>query len=166
MALSSNDLVLCSGTLPRDTGFRERLTAASSAGFSAISLWGRDYAAARDEGYTDKDLVTLLDDHGLVVAELDPAWWWTPGAASFSIPPELDPVDVFRFGEAELFRIADVVGARSVNAADVIGGDWGVEEAAAASPCCATVQLNTDCWCTSSGWRGRGSPTWRSRSRS
>jgi len=132
MALSSNDLVLCSGTLPRDTAFRERLTAASAAGFSAISLWGRDYAAARDEGYTDKDLVTLLDDHGLVVAELDPAWWWTPGAASFSIPPELDPVDVFRFGEAELFRIADVVGARSVNAADVIGGDWGVEEAAAA----------------------------------
>jgi len=132
MALSSNDLVLCSGTLPRDTAFRERLSAASAAGFSAISLWGRDYAAARDEGYTDKDLVTLLDDHGLVVAELDPAWWWTPGAASFSIPPELDPVDVFRFGEAELFRIAEVVGARSVNAADVIGGDWGVEQAAAA----------------------------------
>src|SRR6516164_11427022 len=132
MALSSKDLVLCSGTLPRDTAFRERLTAASAAGFSAISLWGRDYAAARDEGYTDKDLVTLLDDHGLVVAELDPAWWWTPGAASFSIPPELDPVDVFRFGEAELFRIAEVVGARSVNAADVIGGDWSVEQAAAA----------------------------------
>jgi sugar phosphate isomerase/epimerase len=132
MALSSNDLILCSGTLPRDTAFRERLTAASAAGFSAISLWGRDYAAARDEGYTDKDLVTLLDDHGLVVAELDPAWWWTPGAGSFSIPPELDPVDVFRFGEAELFRIAEVVGARSVNAADVIGGDWGLEEAAAA----------------------------------
>src|SRR6516164_772882 len=131
MALSSKDLVLCSGTLPRDTAFRERLTAASSAGFSAISLWGRDYAAARDEGYTDKDLVTLLDDHGLVVAELDPAWWWTPGAASFSIPPELDPVDVFRFGEAELFHIAEVLGARSVNAADVLGGDWEVADAAA-----------------------------------
>jgi len=132
MALTLDDLVLCSGTLPRDTSFRERLTAASAAGFSAISLWGRDYAAARDEGYTDEDFVPLLDDHGLVVAELDPAWWWTPGAASFSIPADLDPVDVFRFGEAELFRIAELVGARSVNAADVVGGDWGVEAAAAA----------------------------------
>ncbi len=74
----------------------------------------------------------MLADHGLAVAELDPAWWWTPGAASFSIPPELDPIDVFRFDERELFRIGELVGARSLNAADVLGGNWGVEEAAAA----------------------------------
>jgi sugar phosphate isomerase/epimerase len=129
--LGPADLVLCSGTLPRHTPFRDRVGAAAAAGYRAISLWGRDYQAARDEGYTDADLVALLEDHGLVVAELDPVWWWTPGAAQFSIPPELDPIDVFRFGEAELFRVGEVLGARSVNAADVIGGDWSLADAAA-----------------------------------
>jgi len=74
----------------------------------------------------------MIVDHGLVVAELDPAWWWTPGAEGFSIPDELDPVEVFRYDEAELFRIADLVGARSLNAADVLGGRWGVDEGAEA----------------------------------
>ncbi len=129
--LSSGDLVLCSGTLARHTPFRERVEAAAATGYAAVSLWGRDYDDARREGYNDADLVALLDDHGVVVAELDPAWWWTPGAETFSIPPELDPVDVFRFGESELFRIGELLGARSVNAADVVGGPWGVDDAAA-----------------------------------
>jgi sugar phosphate isomerase/epimerase len=129
--LGPADLVLCSGTLPRHTPFRDRLGAAAAAGYRGVSLWGRDYQEARDEGYSDADLVALLEDHGLVVAELDPVWWWTPGAAAFSIPPELDPIDVFRFGEPELFHIGEALGARSVNAADVIGGDWGVPDAAA-----------------------------------
>jgi len=130
--LGPSDLVLCSGTLPRATPFRLRLEAARAAGYAAVSLWGRDYAAAREEGYGDGDIVAMLADSGLVVAELDPAWWWTPGAASFSIPPELDPIDVLRFDERELLRIGELVGARSLNAADVLGGSWGVEEAAAA----------------------------------
>jgi sugar phosphate isomerase/epimerase len=132
MTLGPEDLVLCSGTLPRNVPFLERLRAASAAGYRAVSLWGRDYEAARQEGHGDADMVAMLDDHGLAVAELDPVWWWTPGAGSFSIPPELDPVDVFRFGEDELFRIGEVLGARSVNAADVLGGDWSVDDAAEA----------------------------------
>lgn len=132
MTLGLQDLVLCSGTLGRHTPFRTRLEAAAAAGYSAVSLWGRDYQSARDEGYSDADLVGLLEDHGLAVAELDPVWWWTPGAAEFSIAPEHDPIDVFRFGEAELFRIAELLGARSLNAADVLGGDWTVADAAEA----------------------------------
>lgn len=132
MPLGPGDLVLCSGTLPRHTPFRQRLEAAQAGGYAAISMWGRDYRAARDEGYGDADLVAMIADRGLVVAELDPAWWWTPGATDFSIPPELDPVDVFRFDEAELFRIGELFGARSVNAADVLGGSWSMEEGAAA----------------------------------
>ena len=130
MTLAPDDLVLCSGTVARHTPFRDRLEAAAAAGYAAVSLWGRDYQAARDEGYSDADLVALLADHGLAVAELDPVWWWTPGAGDFSIPPELDPIDVFRFGEADLFRIAELLGARSLNAAEVLGGDWSVADAA------------------------------------
>lgn len=132
MTLGSSDLVLCSGTLARGTPFRARLEAAAAAGYGAVSLWGRDYQAARDEGYSDADLVALLGDHGLAVAELDPVWWWTPGASTFSVPPELDPIDVFRFGEQDLFLIAELLGARSLNAAEVLGGDWSIADAAEA----------------------------------
>jgi sugar phosphate isomerase/epimerase len=131
VTIGPGDLVLCSGTIGRRTPFRDRLAAASAAGYSAVSLWGRDYQAARDEGLGDADLVALFDDHGLAVAELDPAWWWTPGADTFSLPPELDPIDVFRFGESELFGIAETLGARSVNAAEVLGGAWDIDDAAA-----------------------------------
>jgi sugar phosphate isomerase/epimerase len=130
--MGPEDLVLCSGTLPRGTGFAERLAAASGAGFASISLWGRDYDAARAEGHSDADLRALLDDHGLTVAELDPAWWWLPGAADVHLPPALDTEDVFRFGEADLFAVADAVGARSMNAVDVFGGDWDLDAAAEA----------------------------------
>ena len=128
--LGPADLVLCSGTLPRQTPFPDRLRAASAAGFNAISLWGRDYRTARDQGHSDADLRSMLDDHGLAVAELDPAWWWTPGARHVHIPPAADPVDVFRYDEDELMRIAEVFGARSINAADVLGGDWSHHDAA------------------------------------
>lgn len=132
MALRPDDLVLCSGTLPRKTPFQLRLEAASESGFQAISLWGRDYQSARDEGISDADMRTMLDDHGLAVAELDPAWWWLPGAHAVQIPPEADSLDVFRFGETEIFHVADAVGARSINAVDVFGGNWNVEQAAGA----------------------------------
>jgi sugar phosphate isomerase/epimerase len=130
--MGADDLVLCSGTLRRGIPFAERLDAASGAGFDAISLWGRDYDDARSEGLSDGDLRAMLDDHGLVVAELDPAWWWLPGASDVHIPPELDTEDVFRFGEAELFAVADALGARSMNAVDVFGGSWDVDGAAEA----------------------------------
>lgn len=132
MALSVDDLVLCSGTLAPGTNFRHRVTAAAQAGFAGISLWGRDVQAAGDEGYSDADIRSILDDHGIQVGELDPAWWWTPGAADVHVPPEVDPLDVFRFGERELLAMADAVGARSLNAVDVLGGAWSLEEAAEA----------------------------------
>jgi sugar phosphate isomerase/epimerase len=132
MALSAGDLVCCSGTLPRETPFRDRLAAAAAAGFRGISLWGRDVQAARHDGLSDPELRSMLDDHGLEVAELDPAWWWLPGAADVHIPPEVDPLDVFRYAERDLFAMADAVGARSINAVDVFGGDWSVEDAAEA----------------------------------
>jgi sugar phosphate isomerase/epimerase len=132
MTLGADDTVLCSGTVGAGISFRQRLAAARAGGFSALSLWGRDYQAARDEGLSDRDIRLLLADHGLAVAELDPAWWWPPGASRISVPPELDVERIFGFGERELFAVADAVGARSLNAVDVFGGTWSLDEAAAA----------------------------------
>jgi sugar phosphate isomerase/epimerase len=130
--MGPDDLVLCAGTLPRGVPFAERLRAASAAGYAWVSLWGRDHAAARAEGLSDADMRSMLDDHGLRVAEIDPAWWWLPGATDVHLPPEFDTEEVFRFGEDELFAVADAMGGRSLNAVDVFGGSWGIDDAAEA----------------------------------
>lgn len=131
-SLGPDDLVLCSGSLSRQVTFADRLSAARAGGFAGISLWGRDYELARSQGWSDADLRSMLDDSGLSVAELDPAWWWTPGATDVLIPPRFDTEQVFGFGETELFGIADALGARSLNAVDVFSGSWSLDEAAAA----------------------------------
>jgi sugar phosphate isomerase/epimerase len=95
-------------------------------------MWGRDYWGARREGHTDVDLRARLADHGLAVAELDPAWWWTPVTFDAASLVSIDDMEVFCYGEEELFAIADAVGARSINAVDVLGGRWGIDEAAEA----------------------------------
>lgn len=132
MTLGPDDLVLCSGTLPRDISFRERVDAAVAGGFRGISLWGRDYDRAHTDGLTDADMRAVLADNGLEVAEIDPAWWWLPGASDIHIPDDIDTMQVFRYGEAELFAIADAVGAQSLNATEVFGGGWSIDDAAEA----------------------------------
>jgi len=132
VTLGPDDLVLCSGTLPRDISFRERIDAAIAGGFRGVSMWGRDYERARADGLSDADMRLLLDENGLEVAELDPAWWWLPGAADVHISDDADTMRVFRYREDAMFAIAEVLGARSLNATDVFGGPWGVDEAAAA----------------------------------
>jgi sugar phosphate isomerase/epimerase len=132
MSLGPDDLVLCSGTLPRHTTFVERVDAASAGGFAGISMWGRDYWGARREGHSDADIRARLSDHGLAVAELDPAWWWTPVEFDAKSLVSIDDMEVFGYGEAEMFAIADAVGARSMNAVDVLGGGWSVDDAAEA----------------------------------
>src|SRR5690242_17008787 len=96
-------------------------------------MWGRDYARARGEGHTDGEIRAILDDAGLDVAEVDPAWWWLPGAQAIGASiADRDPMDVFRFDEPELLRIAEAIDARSLNAVDVFGGEWSVDDAAEA----------------------------------
>jgi sugar phosphate isomerase/epimerase len=132
VTLGAGDTVLCSGTLRTGITFRERLAATQAGSFTGLSLWGRDYQVARDEGLNERDIRLLLADHGLSVAELDPAWWWLPGASDIHIPPEHDGERIFGFGEPELFAVADAIGARSLNAVDVFGGTWSLDQAAGA----------------------------------
>jgi sugar phosphate isomerase/epimerase len=93
------------------------------------TLWGRDYQDARNEGLSDGDLRAILNDNGLSVAELDPVWSWLPGAADVHIAPEHDSERIFSFGEDELFAVADALGARSLNAVDIFGGPWSLDDA-------------------------------------
>lgn len=133
--LGPGDLVLCSGTLMR-AGFGEMVAAAAAGGFSAISLWPSDYEGARAAGLSDADMRSLLADHGLEIAELDPLLSWLPGEDP---GPNATPQAraLFAAGEDDFFRIADALGARSLNAAQGFGRtlDLGVAVDAFAGLC-------------------------------
>lgn len=65
------DLCLCCGTV-RQADFRQLVEAAAANGYRAISLWPHLYLNAREQGLSDADLRTLLQDNSIVVTELDP----------------------------------------------------------------------------------------------
>jgi sugar phosphate isomerase/epimerase len=112
--LGFGDLVLCAGTVPR-SGLAERAAAAAEAGFSALSLFADDYARARASGLSDADLRVLLRDHGLAVAELDPLLSWLPEDAR-GAGLTAEGRGFAAHGEEDFYRIADALGARSLNA--------------------------------------------------
>jgi sugar phosphate isomerase/epimerase len=112
--LGFGDLVLCAGTVPR-SGLVERAEAAAEAGFAGLSLFADDYQRARASGLSDADLRAVLRDHGLAVAELDPLLSWLPedaGEAGLTAEGRAFAAH----GEDDFYRIAEALGARSLNA--------------------------------------------------
>ena len=57
--------------MPRGTPFAERVAAAAAAGFAGIGWHAGEYAELRSHGWTDRDLRGVLDDHGVVLHEVD-----------------------------------------------------------------------------------------------
>jgi len=113
--LGFGDLVLCAGTVAR-SGFVERARAAAGAGFAGLSLFVDDHRRARESGLSDAELRAVLADHGLAVAEVDPLLTWLPGrepAGGFVEGAR----DLLAHGEDDFYRVADALGARSINAA-------------------------------------------------
>jgi sugar phosphate isomerase/epimerase len=105
--LRASDLVLCSGTV-RKASFEMTAVAAAQAGFQGISLYYDEYQAARARGWSDRDLRSFLNDHGLSVAELDGPMSWLPGDAS---GPSAE----------EFITVAGMLGARSITVLEVRG---------------------------------------------
>jgi len=93
------------GTLPFESSrfsFAERVAAASRAGFSAIGLIIKDYLACR-AGLSTAEMRTILDDHGLTVAEIELMGnWWDDG----------EPGKRARFNEERAYEAADALGGR------------------------------------------------------
>ena len=69
--LGRDDLVLSHFSLGRHVPLTERVAAAASAGFDGIGWYVADYVAHLDQGWTDERIARLLDDHGLVLHEVD-----------------------------------------------------------------------------------------------
>lgn len=106
--LGAQDLVLCSGTV-MGADFAQLVAAAHAGSFNAISLFPAQYQQARHAGVSDAALRMQLADHGLCIAELDPLLNWVPGH-EFPSDAGMGVVD-----EDSFYRIADALGARSLN---------------------------------------------------
>lgn len=111
--LGRNDLIAAYLTLsgappfkPARFPFAERVAAAAAAGFAAIGLDSRDYAALRAAGHSDAEMRAVLDDHGLRVAELEFVADWLDEPHH---PPRA------RQSEERLYAAADAFGARHIN---------------------------------------------------
>jgi sugar phosphate isomerase/epimerase len=109
--LGADDLVLCAGTV-RPAPFREKVEAASANGFQGLSLYLSDYEQARREGWSDRGMRSLLDGHGIAVAEVDGRMDWLGGNSG---PPGAGgSVD-------EFLAAASALDARSVTALEAAG---------------------------------------------
>ena len=113
LRLDAASLVLCSGTL-RDASLVDTVRAASAAGFDGVSLYHREYVAARDAGWSDAAILSVLDGEGIAVAELDGAMRWLPSERR---GPSLD----------EFLDTAAVLRARSVTTIETEGRRIGVD---------------------------------------
>ena len=69
--LGHGDIVLSHFSLPRDTPFADRLRSAAAAGFDGIGWFVGDYVKYRELGWSDVDIQHALDEHGLVLHEID-----------------------------------------------------------------------------------------------
>jgi sugar phosphate isomerase/epimerase len=124
------DLVLCAGTL-MSTPFVERLAPARDAGFRGVSLQPMDVVGFTGDGHSPADLVRLVDDHGLALAEFDAITTWDD---EHDPPAEWGPAGAaMKAGTAEnLVPLAAAVGARSISIVEYYGVDLGRDRAAAA----------------------------------
>jgi len=123
--LGPNDLCLCCGTIAH-ASFQELVEAAAAGGFKAVSIWPQHYEGARATGLSDSDMRLMLENYGLVISELDPLLTWFPGADKAPIQP------AFNYSEEFFFRIADTLGARSLNVAYFLAHRIDTETAAQA----------------------------------
>ena len=105
--LDQSSLVLCSGTV-RLASLEETVRAASAAGFDGVSIYHREYVAARESGWTDGAIRSLLDGEGIAVAELDGVMRWLPDGRH---GPEA----------AEFIDVAAGLGARSITVIETAG---------------------------------------------
>jgi sugar phosphate isomerase/epimerase len=133
--LGPDDLVIDSGMM-QAVPFPERVAAAAAAGFTAISMWGRDRSDAHAAGLSDEDMRRVLDDHGMAVADLSALATWLPGTETVGGGVFGDGHPFFGWSERDFFETGEAVKARSLSLIDIaglhVGVDFSLDEAAEA----------------------------------
>jgi sugar phosphate isomerase/epimerase len=113
--LAEARLVLAWGTV-RAAAFPDRVAAAAAAGFPSIGLMIGEYLALRRSGWTDDELLDVLEQHGVTIDEVEVLFGFAGPAGPANIPER--PGLVYAAPEAEqaAFHMGDVFGVRNVQA--------------------------------------------------
>ena len=131
-SLGPDDLVLNHFTLARQLPLAERFAAASAAGFAGVGLFVGEYLRLCGEGFDIERLADLLDEHGLVLADIEVVRVWNePGPAA----------DVQAAFEATAWELADRFDCRYLQA---IGPTLGGTVAQVAAPFAALCDRAAD----------------------
>jgi sugar phosphate isomerase/epimerase len=117
--LAAGDLVYCSATAYR-LPFVDKVEAAAAAGFDGISLLISDYLGAREAGLSDAQLVGLVRDTGLEIAEVSSVTRW------------LDSGGVQDEEEELVLRLVGLFDALGFNCTPLNGTLGDIDDAAAA----------------------------------
>ena len=114
-------LLLWAATV-RTKSFDDRLRAASATGAREISLFPIDYKHFTESGLAASEMRGRLADAGIRVSVIDPLTSWIPGS---SPPPGTSESDLefTGFSEAEVFHMAETMGAESINAIESFGAN-------------------------------------------
>lgn len=103
-------LGLCCGSLVQ-ADFKRLAEAAASASFKSVTMWPTLFQDALNTGLSEQDLRSILADNDLHITELDPLCSWLPVAED-----SMGLAGPFAaYSEDDFFRIADVLGARTLN---------------------------------------------------
>jgi sugar phosphate isomerase/epimerase len=107
-----NKLALCWGSM-EGVEFTEFVTAASNAGFDAITINSAQFEDACKESSL-QDVQELIKDNGLFVSDIDPLFNWLP--SSPAIPGDDLITRCTRTSAEEIFQVAHALGSDLVNA--------------------------------------------------
>ena len=69
-------ITISSWTLGDQCKFEDRVIAAKNAGYEGIGLRAETYVDALNEGLFDKDILAILDKHGMKVTEVEYIVQW------------------------------------------------------------------------------------------
>lgn len=121
-------LTLMAGCVAR-TPFRTQVEAASRAGFAGITTWPNIWRHAREKGgLTLRDMRRMLEDHGLVLEQVEAVPEWPPSEETIAICTELGggmvvgmrlatgPLDLGKEADA-VARFVELAATYSVSAA-------------------------------------------------
>ena len=101
---------LCCGSLVQ-ADLKTLIEAAGQNGFGSISVWPTLYQATLDAGLSEHDIKALLRDNEVRVTEIDPLMSWL----DLELAPDDMAAAFYRFDEDYFYRMAEVLGATTLN---------------------------------------------------
>ena len=98
-------ITISSWTLGDQCKFEDRVIAAKNAGYEGIGLRAETYVDALNEGLFDKDILAILDKHGMKVTEVEYIVQWAEDARSYEQ----------KYKEQMCFHMCELFGVGHIN---------------------------------------------------